>query len=450
MWCCWSVVIGVLAVQGTHGDPSPTNSKVVLRFHDAHKSRGSLEGHNDPSLLPRPIQGSVLDSLFELHHQDVDEDEDEDTRRPDPSSNMEVDADILEEVRPALHTILTNLQDDLAIPEITPTVTSNPNKPSLFKYLDGLRSDPWSHLRDMANGYLNLLEGQYEAQGLKEQLPLGLIRSVLQAGDQANLIKTFGEKLNPEVLVFLKERLKPLLQPLTEAERGTAGMGWEAARRVARVTFHHFIDHVLWVMRNHVTREELVQYRDDLRLKVPLAATGLDLLLRNFTSEEQGRSHGGYGGGGSPYGEYGSYDGYGDQGGYGGSSHGYGGSSNGYGVYLDPYLVLASLGAAALLAYLAFKVITDSTTTVKTRRRRRNDQLDDTDIPGANHAFSTSFTHGVEESSGLTQELDDLAEVVNGLWRERKDDPSCMSCRMTHYAHHHHAPARSSLTLLLA
>ncbi|XP_063850483.1 uncharacterized protein LOC135094372 [Scylla paramamosain] len=443
-------VAGVVAVRGALGDTPPKNTEVVPAPHDARESRGTSNDHHDHHYPPRP-RGSVLDSLIELHlEENEDKDKDEATRPPRaPSDPSGMEVDILKEVRPAIHTILRNLQEGdeaLETPEGTPEPTRDPHspepslagahRPSMVGFLDGLGMNSWGHFRDVTKGYLNLLQQEYETQGLKTRLPLNLLRSLLQAGDQVHLLKSFGEKLNPDLLGFLQEGIGPLLGPVAEAGRATgvtAAVG-DAVTRVARTALQHFIDHVLWVTRKDVTRKDLQDFRDELQLRIPLAAEGLDILLSGNLTAEGPRSYGGYTLGGGSYGEYGSPERYGSQGGhsgYGGGSYGY--SGEGYGMYLDPYLVLASIGAAALLAYIGFKVIVAKT---MKRRRRSDDQLDDSDLP---RGLVDTSGYDFKGSLGFAEELDDLAEALNGLWleRQRHDDPRCVSCWVTRFAAHH-------------
>ncbi|XP_050692711.1 uncharacterized protein LOC126983704 [Eriocheir sinensis] len=528
-----------------------------------HDTEGGQSEKNDPSFNPsRHSKRSVLDSLLELglRHEDEqteDEDGEEDhaPKNKDKGGKDEIshnekndekekngienkdeigepfpeDAEaisiiedglgVLKEVRPALHTLLTQLQGDEGTADLSNT-NSTPakdrQKPPLVDFLDGLRTNAWEHFRDMTEGYLSLLDAEYAAQGLQDRLPLSLIRSVLQAGDTANLLRVFSGKLDPSLLEFLKERvrpmmssvsvagrnvtsiavdfegnyvsqlmgflkekvgpvlfsltedgrsitslgsifglnpkvmgflkegLEPLLFSLTEAGREISSLG-DTLRisviRMARAAVHHFIEHVLWVTQHTVTKDELLKYRDDLRLKVPLAAAGLDILLGNSSTTPEARSHGGYGGGG--YGGYGSYDGYG----YGG--HG------GYGVYLDPYLLLAGIGAAALLAYLAYRVFIATTTMAGAGRRRRDDHLDNTDLPEALKGVEWTlnndyyFRGDFGRSLGITDDLDDLAEALNALWRQRQDDPRCVSCWVTRYAARSQSSSRPPLAPLL-
>ncbi|XP_045119683.1 uncharacterized protein LOC123509456 [Portunus trituberculatus] len=443
-------VVGVVAVGGALGD-TPKNTEVVPPPHDLRESRGTLNQHHYPA-HPR---GSVLESLIALH---LEEDEGVDIAEATPPTSItgtprippdpDTGVDILKEVRPALQTILRNLQggsDDLGAPEGT-KLTQGPGspeaslvggqRPSMLGVLDGFGLNSWGYFRDVAQGYLSLLQQEYEAQDSETQLPLNLLRSLLQAGDQVNLLKSFGEKLNPDLLGFLQGGIGPLLSPVVEAGRAagvTPAVG-DAVTRVARTALHHFIDHVLWVTRKDVTAKDLQDFRDDLKLRIPLVAEGLDILLaRNIT--EGPRAYGGYPLGGVSYGEYGSPDGYGAYGGhagYGGGSYGYGG--HGYGLYLDPYLVLASIGAAALLAYLGFKVILAKTTAM--RRLRRDDQLDESDLP---RGLVDTPEYDLKGSLRFTEELDDLAGALNGLWveRQRHDDPACVSCWMTTFAARH-------------
>lgn len=543
----------MIAVAGIQAHAEIVNQP---RLHDTAIGQGA---QNDPSFTPaRLSKRSVLDSLLELglRHEDeqikgeegdedqaaknkVKGDKDEishENKRMDNKQNDEEDRngienkdeigemfpedteavgilenglEVLKEVKPALHSLLKQLQEDETTVDLSNTEFTPPKDPQrspLLNFLDGLRTNAWGHLRDMTEGYLSLLDAEYAAQGLKDRLPLGLIRSVLQAGDAANLLRVFKGKLDPGLLEFLKDRvstmvpslsvagrnvtsigvvfrgkyvsqlmgilkekvgpvlfsltqdgrsitslgsifgvnpevmeflrvgLEPLLFSLTDAGRDITSLGDSlrtSVTRMARAAVHHFIDHVLWVTQHTVTRDELLRYRDDLRLKVPLAAAGLDILLGNSTTPEA-RSHGGYGGGG--YGGYGSYDGYG----YGG--HG------GYGVYLDPYLLLAGIGAAALLGFLAYRVFIASTTPMR-RRRRRDDHLDDTDLPEPHDDYY--FRGDFGRSLGIADDLDDLAEALNALWRQRDDDPRCVSCWVTRYATRSRSSPRPPLAPLL-
>ncbi|XP_069169596.1 uncharacterized protein [Procambarus clarkii] len=178
---------------------------------------------------------------------------------------------------------------------------------------------------------------------------------------------------------------------------------------------------------------------------------------RSFVSRQ------GYGTYGNRYGGLGSgagYDNYGNinKAGYGGygNDHGAGYSGYGissvynYGVFLDPYLVLGSLGAAALISLLAFKVIVSLDTPTNTTRhlgregfRDNNDMADVTSVhtimENAEEKYDDenplSSTTG--STSKMSPAVEDLAQGLNSLWKENKNDSGCVRCSLFRSAKAH-------------
>ncbi|CAL4063460.1 unnamed protein product, partial [Meganyctiphanes norvegica] len=266
---------------------------------------------------------------------------------------------------------------------------------SLMKYLDTIRDDAWGQFKSLALSYTNWLEDEYKLQDLPDQLPLDLIKKVLNLGDRVNFLHVVGKRIDPGMASFLADQLQPLFNRIQHL--GPSGLtGTSVSSTVGNIVndaamkaLRQFSDHVIHVAGRFVTQQELDKFQQDLGKTSPIAAKGLDILLHG--PQNEGRAFGGRvfssrqgrqrnldrGYGDYDYGGYGGYGAADDSYGHGGGGGGYhdsgydtggygGGMSYQHGVYLDPYLILGGIGAAALLAFLAYRLI------VTTARRKRS------------------------------------------------------------------------------
>ncbi|KAK3872970.1 hypothetical protein Pcinc_021993 [Petrolisthes cinctipes] len=350
------------------------------------------------------------------------------------------------------------------------------DKTQLLRYLESVQEDVWGQFRSTAIGYLELLEQEYDNQELTGRLPVNLIKSLIYLADNLNMVGDLGKNMDPGLKTYLKDRLYSLVNEIPVLSRTSDLLSFVSrgvVRDAAWKTLHQFVQHILWVMRNYVNKEDIEQYKTELKRTAPLAAYGMDLLLGSSPlpqMSEGGRSlfsHQGYVGGysdghigggdiqskgyiNSGYGGYGSnvgYGGYGSHDGYGTSSY-----DKGYGLYLDPYLVLAGLGAATLLGYLGYKIILSKTSTM--RRRRSVEDLEFSDmvdlsqqvhgaleVAEARYEFSEA-SHG---SSSPLDDLDNLLEGLNAVWREQESDSGCVSCSIVDFVVTHTITGRDQL-----
>ncbi|CAL4202067.1 unnamed protein product, partial [Meganyctiphanes norvegica] len=81
---------------------------------------------------------------------------------------------------------------------------------SLMKYLDTIRDDAWGQFKSLALSYTNWLEDEYKLQDLPDQLPLDLIKKVLNLGDRVNFLHVVGKRIDPGMASFLADQLQPL------------------------------------------------------------------------------------------------------------------------------------------------------------------------------------------------------------------------------------------------
>ncbi|KAK8378397.1 hypothetical protein O3P69_011111 [Scylla paramamosain] len=317
--------------------------------------------------------------------------------------------------------------------------------PLLLQYLDAVRGDAWAQFKSLAVGYSSWLEHEYSLKHLTAALPLDLVKKVLDLGDRVNFLRVVGRRVDPGLATFLADKMQPLFDHFSQVAAGRL-VGGSLADAVGGVvsdaawkTLRQFVDHVLSVAGGAVTREEIDHFREDLAKTSPLAARGLQMLLDGPPPEEEeqgeGRSisrqsyrdyhDGGYGGHGAYDDSYGTY---------GGVSHGY--SSGGYaaGVHMDPYLILAGLGAAVLLAYLAYRVLV---TTEAAGSRHLMDDLalrDLSDTPAVLHSLHSLLDDAERKydtkRSAPRDDMDDFTDALNALWREHEVADGCVRCTL--------------------
>ncbi|XP_042865867.1 uncharacterized protein LOC122249236 [Penaeus japonicus] len=455
--------------QLTNNAGSRENSGSFLASQGREGGRGSSYRYDSPSsssstpevkyFSTSTTENSVLNSLFELGLSDIEEPVEEKKKKEEESPLNE----ILQEIKHLPFLPLVDVNDTLPS-GVNDVGDGNP----LLGYLDTIRGDAWAQFKSLAVSYTNWLEDEYKIQDLTDQLPLDLIKKVLDLGDRVNFLHVVGKRVDPGLAKYIADQLQPVFSRFESLGAGRVLNGRVSSlvggivRDAAWKTMHQFVGHVLKVAERVVSREDIEAFQEDLAKNSPIVAKGLQFIMSDqpiMASEATGRSmsnrgyrdyddgygydghisgysSGGYGGGGGGggggYGGYGAYD---DS--YGSSMHG----GYGYGVYLDPYLILGGIGAAALLAFLAYRLIV---TTM--RRRRRSDDLtlmDLSDMPNIVYSFynmleTAENKYGSEEDNPpQLDDSDDLAEGLNSLWREYESEGGCVRCSLFDFVQNH-------------
>ncbi|KAK7081564.1 hypothetical protein SK128_007466 [Halocaridina rubra] len=333
------------------------------------------------------------------------------------------------------------------------------NRSPVLWYLDTIRGDVWAQFKALVLGYSNWLEEEYQIQDISEKLPIGLIKKLLDMGDRVNFLHVIGKRVDKGLAKHLADKLQPLFDQFEHLNPGRSfGHDLSSAiqnliRDTAWNTMHQFVDHVLSVAERFVSRKDIEEFQIELAQSSPLVAKGLEFVLNGPSKDpSDAREEGRYMSSRRDYIDYDDGYGYNDRGGYdhdvggygghGGHDDGYGVSNQGYksGAHLDPYLILGGLGAAALLAYLAFKVIA---TTAGARRRRSDDLtfMELSDMPNIVYSFY-NILEGADEkyNSNLPIQLDDTEDLVRGLntlWFEHQKENGCVRCSLFTFVRDH-------------
>ncbi|XP_068200308.1 uncharacterized protein [Palaemon carinicauda] len=409
---------------------------------------------------------SVLGSLFELGVSDIEEAGPPPERKESPSNEL------LNEILELPFLPLTKNNGALSHEG-----KGDHSKSPLLQYLDMIRGDAWAQFKSLALSYSNWLEDEYKTQDITDKLPIDLFKKILDLGDRVNFLHVVGKKVDSGLAGFLADEMKPLFDHFETFNPGRAfGSSLSTVinnimRDTAWKTMHQFIGHVLGVAERFVSRKDIEDFRADLAISSPLVAKGLDIIMNGPPAEAaEGRSliaRKGYHD--SDYGHKDNYghkdhyvhkDHYGHEdigygyGAYGSFDEAYGVYNQGYssGVFLDPYLILGGLGAAALLAYLAYKVIV---TTAGERRRRSDDLtfMELSDMPNLVYSFY-SLLEGADEKYGGVEEFplddtEDLVSALNSLWYEREEEVGCVRCTLYNYVRDHFSLGHNAANSLL-
>ncbi|XP_071525247.1 LOW QUALITY PROTEIN: uncharacterized protein [Panulirus ornatus] len=431
-------------------------------FHDTnHSSLNTQLPHSTTSATVvhysrANTENSVIGSLFELGQSDIEGQADSFAKKKGP---MRIDQ---KHVAP-LNEILKEISNMTFLPLVPmngspPAADGNVSaKSPILRYLDGIRGNAWGQFKSMALSYTNWLDHEYQVQDITEKLPLDLIKKILDLGDRVNFLHAVGKRVDPGLAEYLADQMQPIFDHFESLTAGRMLGGSLAStlggivRDSAWKAMRQFVGHVLKVAGNFVTKDELEKFKLMLAKTSPMAAKGLDFVLNGFpgrSSAAEGRSfmgrngyndhddgygHSGYNVGGGGYGGYGAYDDYSSYGMQGYSSGGYAA-----GVYLDPYLILGGLGAAVLLAFLAYRVIV----TTEAAKRALNDLtfMDLSDVPGIVHSIYSMLGDADDKYkskrslSAHMDDSDDLAQGLNSLWREHNRDFGCVRCSFFDYA----------------
>lgn len=205
------------------------------------------------------------------------------------------------------------------------------------------------------------------------------VRKVLELSEMFYSLLSFAHKVNPKVTEYLADFLEPIwivISPFEEFNSTSTSTSFlKALRGLANIGAHILVKQARQQVKQYLSVEDLRNFMKNVEMTDPIAALGFDYLLE-LTTEEERKDQGT----GRAYSIASAYDSierddhYG--GGYGHDDYGHGGGyghSGGYGhMYpsyhqMDPYLLLAGLGAATLLAYVAYRILVTTTTTAAGR-----------------------------------------------------------------------------------
>lgn len=439
-----------------------TDSSVFSEYRSDANLDSYLEKNKQKTLFRKPIanKNSVLESLYEINAREYLQAQ-ELTSQP-TMVETKVKKDKKDE---AVSNVFQNI-------DFLPLVKNDhkhhhegfisPNDKPLIDYLNSMRGEAWSHFKSIIKTYIESLDSP-SSKGLKikDSYPIKFMMRLLDTGDQINIIHLLGKKVDPEASKFLLRTLKQATPNILGFKNITEGDIYslmpiinKMINQFAWFSLRHIIDDLMIKINSSFANGELEKYITDLEVTNPFAAKGVRFVLSlpshipNYNSVGEGRSFGrnrklisrdGYGYhddhydhhmddgyGYDNHGEYGHKDigyghkdvGYGDYGLHDGGSYGYGGGHY-MGIKLDPYLILAGIGTAALLAFVAFKVFT---TMAPGRKKRSTD-----DIDLVSHVLnSIEDAENIYESS-FYSEAEDLVEGVNVLWNKRLSE-KCARC----------------------
>ena len=320
-----------------------------------------------------------------------------------------------------------------------------------YRVLSMFSNGGWTLLKTKVIETIN----QFTTESEDQILPISGIKKFLEMGDKIHFIYALSNKLDPKFSKYLTDQLSPLFNKLNFFENGsyltnTTDSAWmNMIKNLASKSVGFMVTKIQNAVKNYLSEEDLLQYKKTLDNFNPIAASGLNFLLniednsenqtlrlsRMYDSYERQRSDrgdhfGGYSGSYDSGDSYGS-DTYGHDTGYSSGSYhttSYHSSSPSYG-HIDPYLLLAGLGAATLLAYVAYRILVTTVAPVMGGGRRKRDILGNnelSDIPD----FVYTIYDLIEKADNKygDHEEDDFASNLNSLWQESVD--GCVRCAL--------------------
>jgi len=197
------------------------------------------------------------------------------------------------------------------------------------------------------------------------------IKSLISMGDKmlymGNIMSEIDPKLSDyllETLTYTSEKLG-LPEKLETIQQISETEWFKSARKFSSYGAQMLKTRVQKMLKEYLDEKELIAYRDMIEPQNPLAAESLNFILHLEPKKASGSSRvkRSFAKGPVHHDAYGHSAGYGHSTGYGHghasviSHHGGYGGLGGHGKTVDPYLLMAGLGAATLLAYVAYRVL---------------------------------------------------------------------------------------------
>ena len=361
---------------------------------------------------PTKEKNSVLDSLFELN---INEIEQEKKNHKTVNKDFKVGENI--DQITSFFLSMNNGKES----------NSLENSNVLMEYLNNIRADAWSEFKKMVMQYTNYLDKDPQKLSAQEQISVSLITKVLDLGDRVNFVHLFGKKVDPQLIEYILNHVQPVLDKIpyfnqikSLFENGGAFNSPISGilQSAALETLQQFAQYILQSAQPAVTEAEIMNYYSNLKISNPIAASGLKLILKLKDNDEPNTREGRlfslpfFGNGNSPPAARKSSPSY----------------SN---LKIDPYLLLAGIGAAALLTFVAYRII------VTTMRRKKRD-IDLGFIYGSDSPEIVSYIWNMIDEGNDKYDYysssENLVNNINNQWKEFKNRKSgCVKCKLFEY-----------------
>ena len=367
-------------------------------------------------------QSFVLSNLFDLNAKEIKskkEDESYETNYISPPNNIN-------QLPNFLMNMYKSTLDHNQLNETT----------ALKQYLYDIRSSAWGEFKKIIVQSAGLID---EKNHLSEndKVSLDIISNVLDLGDRVNLVHLFGKKIEPELLNYLFDNLEPYISNVPYIKnvlylfKGNNTMMFpvsELMQSAALKTLQQFAQQIVKSAKPHVTDSEILQYYHTLKKSNPVVASGLKLILQLKDNDEYFNR-----GGQSKEIQKVSVKQKNGKRNRRNSARQFGNGLNTQ-IQINPYLILAGIGAAALMTFLAYRVIV---TTKSGRAFNKRDldlgMMDQTDSPGLISSIYNFIENAHEKYDPTYETSDDLAYNLNNLWHEYLNSDGCLRCQLFNY-----------------
>lgn len=326
------------------------------------------------------------------------------------------------------------------------TIRNNDDTPLVKTVSDVFMNGGWAIAKSTILETVNIIFHQDDSSVLEN------LKLFLDIGDKMYYAQSFVDKLDPSLIDFLYDHIRAQVIYLTNILKyfGLSSNGiddWNNVERLfASKIGKTLITKAQNVMKDHLSLNDLKKYYTLLQENNPMAAQALDFVLNLFPGESHGEM-GRYFYREEVHDSYERVDTKGDRhddhyGGHGSYDSGYGHSGGGYGHetshqqsyhQIDPYLLLAGLGAATLLSYIAYLVLTTMAAGGGGKKKRSLDfpgNQDLSDLPEVLYSIN-NMIETAEEKFGEEEEdsMDDLSSSLNSLWNTRQEE-GCVRCAL--------------------
>ena len=434
-----------LFIQWTYG--------LDLRNSDDSLMNKAIDGSKTPSPMDRFLaknedaRENILNNLFSMNLED-DYNYDEPSEKPKVVDDSQVNEQkILENQEKTFYDMIRNM-------DFLPLLKSKLGRPTnikmkieddteLMNHLNTIRKDAWKHFKNIIVTYVNTFDN--EEHTLSNSLPIKLLMKTLDMGDNLNIIHLLGKKVDPALYDFMESKMGPISNTLTYLTNATdilehsTNSTNQLVNSIAWMAMRHIIDDLLDRVESTGSMDHLKQYIETIRKMNPYAAKGIEFVLSfRKNQENSGASEGrGYKSRiksskrspeSSRYEDSDYYD-YEDDKYYEPLPEERlflnTGPTN-LSVTLDPYLILAAVGTTALLAYIAYLVLT--TTAAPRKLKKRSVDI----VPVEQNYFIIDAIEKFENmvDGQFAKYAEEFVEDANDMWRFTHTNDECQKCNI--------------------
>ncbi|KAF2369140.1 hypothetical protein FHG87_000096 [Trinorchestia longiramus] len=329
-----------------------------------------------------------------------------------------------------------SLFDDSAVQQDTIKYDGDRRHEELQVSPSSTMKDHWTRLKSILINMRGIIESEFPSSGTDEQFAFSILDKIISFGDNVEVIKRLGSIFDSNLTAFLGERWSEILENVVSASPvlnsilsiDTFDLTNSLMTPLLTGIGSLFKDKALVHLSDLTFVSNLMKSSgfEDVEIEEVFSLLGLTSDEENKDVLIEGRQYNSFAEKSGGYGHSGGGGGYGHGGGGGYMSHGGGGYMM---QTIDPFVLLAGLAFASFLAFLLFRLLSQTTG----RRRSIPDMNINLDLSDTPEVMTNlfNFLESAEKKIGINTTFDPIEKFgssANTLWNTFQVDRLEKSC----------------------